>query len=205
MGRFWDAEWDGCRARWDGLMRGRRNGNPLTERVPNSPRDGWDGSKHPQRVIGYVRVSTEDQADNGISLEEQRTRIRAYATAHGLEVVRIAADEGISGKTIRSRPGLLSALEELSDAEADGLVVCKLDRLSRTTTDLLGLVEQANRGSNWIVAATDCPAENSELLPEGSVAVEVTTWPTLTATGKLAEKLTLPLPSVVTGVEPRNV
>lgn len=96
-------------------------------------------------VVGYVRVSTDDQATNGISLAEQRRRIRAYATAHGLKVVRIASDEGVSGKTIRSRPGLLGALEDLADAEATGLVVCKLDRLSRTTTDLLGLVDQANR------------------------------------------------------------
>jgi DNA invertase Pin-like site-specific DNA recombinase len=92
-----------------------------------------------------VRVSTDDQASNGISLEEQRGRIRAYAKAHGLRVVRVASDDGVSGKTIKGRPGLLRALEDLSDAEVDGLVVCKLDRLSRTTTDILGLVEQASR------------------------------------------------------------
>ena len=98
-----------------------------------------------ERVIGYVRVSTEDQAENGISLEEQRSRIRAYAAAHGLRVVRVASDNGVSGKTTSNRSGLLSALESLSDGDAVGLVVCKLDRLSRTTTDLLGLVEKANR------------------------------------------------------------
>jgi hypothetical protein len=57
----------------------------------------------------------------------------------------VASDDGVSSKTIKGRPGLLRALEDLSDAEADGLVVCKLDRLSRTTTDILGSVEQANR------------------------------------------------------------
>jgi DNA invertase Pin-like site-specific DNA recombinase len=92
-----------------------------------------------------VRVSTESQAENGISLKEQRSRIKAYAAAHGLHVVRIASDNGVSGKTTSNRPGLLSALEDLDDAEAAGLVVCKLDRLSRTTTDILGLVERANR------------------------------------------------------------
>ena len=96
-------------------------------------------------VIGYVRVSTEDQAENGISLAEQRTRIKAYCAAHGLELARIASDNGRSGKATANRPGLLRALEELDDAEAEGLVVCKLDRLSRTTTDILGLVERANR------------------------------------------------------------
>ena len=83
-----------------------------------------------------------------------RHRIKAYADAHGLEVVRIESDEGLSGKTIRGRPGLLRALETLSDAEADGLVVCKLDRLSRTTTDLLGLVGQANQ-DGWQLHCID--------------------------------------------------
>ena len=64
--------------------------------------------------------------------------------------MRIASDEGVSGKSIRGRPGLLSALQDLSDAEADGLVVCKLDRLSRTTTDLLGLIDRASQ-DGWQV------------------------------------------------------
>ncbi len=60
-------------------------------------------------------------------------------------MARIASDKGKSGKTISKRPGLRGALQDLDDAEAGGLVVCKLDRLSRTTMDLLGLVERANR------------------------------------------------------------
>jgi DNA invertase Pin-like site-specific DNA recombinase len=99
-------------------------------------------------------VSTDDQAEHGVSMDEQCSRIKAYATAHGLQVVRIASDKGISGKTIKGRPGLLGALEDLSDAEAGGLVVCKLDRLSRTTTDILGLVEQANR-DGWQLHSID--------------------------------------------------
>ena len=97
-------------------------------------------------VVGYVRVSTEDQAENGISLAEQRHRIRAYCDAHGLQLARIAADNGRSGKTMSNRPGLLSALQALQERACGGLVVCKLDRLSRTTTDILGLVERANKG-----------------------------------------------------------
>ncbi len=120
------------------MRRNKRNGGPS-----GSP--SASATVPLQTVIGYVRVSTDDQVENGISLEEQRSRIRAYAVAHGLEVARIASDEGVSGKSLRGRAGLLGALEDLSDAEADGLVVCKLDRLSRTTMDLLGLVERANR------------------------------------------------------------
>lgn len=92
-----------------------------------------------------VRVSTEDQAANGISIAEQRSRIAAHCTAHGLEFVRIASDNGKSGKATAHRPGLRGAIENLDDGEAEGLVVCKLDRLSRTTMDILGMVERANR------------------------------------------------------------
>ena len=97
------------------------------------------------RIVGYVRVSTEHQAENGISLAEQEHRIRAYADAHGLHVVRVEADNGISGKAMPNRAGLQRALKALRLREAVGLVVCKLDRLSRTTTDILGLVDRSNR------------------------------------------------------------
>jgi hypothetical protein len=62
----------------------------------------------PQRVrlsFGYVRVSTEDQADNGISLEEQRSRIKAYATAHGLELVRIRRTRARAARRYRDAEG----------------------------------------------------------------------------------------------------
>ncbi len=89
------------------------DGRHTTPRLPYTQNgDGWDGKDDDSRlVIGYVRVSTEDQADNGISLEDQKTRIKAYATAHGLELVRIASDKGVSGKTISRRRGLRGALQ----------------------------------------------------------------------------------------------
>ncbi len=96
-------------------------------------------------VLGYVRVSTEDQAREGVSLDEQRRRIHAYVEAHGLTLGGIESDEGISGKTLRARPGLLRALDAVETGTAAGIVVVKLDRLSRTTTDILSLVAQANR------------------------------------------------------------
>ena len=73
--------------------------------------------------------------------------------AHGLLLVRIASDDGISGKATRNRPGLLKALEDRLDGEAEGLVVCKLDRLSRTSADRLGLVERANRDGDLLRTA----------------------------------------------------
>jgi len=99
----------------------------------------------PARVIGYVRVSTEEQAQDGVSLDAQRHRLKAYADAHGLDLVGIEADEGISAKRTSNRPALQSALVRLRRKEADGLAVVKLDRLSRTTRDVLDLVATSER------------------------------------------------------------
>ncbi len=51
----------------------------------------------PETAIGYIRVSTSDQVDNGVSLKAQRERISAYALAQGLKLVEIVAEEGVSG------------------------------------------------------------------------------------------------------------
>ncbi len=96
-------------------------------------------------VIAYCRVSTTEQAEAGISLETQRRRLLAYAEAHGLHVLRVEEDAGISAKRTSNRPALQRALQALRKGSADGLVVVKLDRLSRTTRDVLDLVERAER------------------------------------------------------------
>ncbi len=98
-----------------------------------------------QAVIGYARVSTEDQAGNGVSLDAQRHRIEAYCTAHGLTLAGVEQDAGISAKATTNRPGLQRALLALRRGDADGLVAVKLDRLSRTTSDILDLVSRAEK------------------------------------------------------------
>jgi len=98
------------------------------------------------RVFGYLRVSSREQAEHGVSLADQEHRIRGYCDAHSLELVAVAADEGISGKATGNRPGLQRALKALRRHEAGGLVVCKLDRLSRSVRDALELVALSERG-----------------------------------------------------------
>jgi site-specific DNA recombinase len=97
------------------------------------------------RVVGYIRVSSTDQAEHGVSLADQEHRIRAYCVAHGLELVAVAADEGISGKATANRPGLQRALTALRRRKAGALVVVKLDRLSRSLRDALDLVASSER------------------------------------------------------------
>ncbi len=96
-------------------------------------------------VVGYVRVSTEDQVEGGISLDAQRHRVSAYCAAHGLKLAGVFADEGISASKTANRPGLQGALAALRRREVAGLVAVKLDRLSRTTRDVLDLVAAAER------------------------------------------------------------
>jgi len=93
------------------------------------------------RVIGYVRVSTVHQADGGVSLDAQQRKLELYAELHDLELVGIEIDAGASAKTLR-RPALQRALAKLNAGEADGLLVAKLDRLTRSVCDLGTLVER---------------------------------------------------------------
>lgn len=98
------------------------------------------------RLIGYCRVSTEEQREEGVSLGAQRERLSAYALAHGFEIVQIAEDGGVSGKIAPDeRPSLGAALERIRRGEADGLVALKLDRISRSVRDVLALADDAQR------------------------------------------------------------
>ncbi len=106
--------------------------------MPHSAQGPDAGSKN--RVIGYIRVSTDQQASEGVSLEAQREKIRAYCTALDLELVEICSDNGYSAKTIE-RPGLGDALAQLRAGKADILLVAKLDRLTRSVKDLGQLVD----------------------------------------------------------------
>lgn len=92
-------------------------------------------------AIGYIRVSTYEQVQDGVSLDAQRDRLRAYCKGIGVKLIDIYADEGISGGTME-RPGLQRALRALTRGRADTLVVTKLDRLTRSVKDLCMLVEE---------------------------------------------------------------
>jgi site-specific DNA recombinase len=98
------------------------------------------------RAIGYIRVSTGQQVDSGLSLEHQEDRIRAYAEAHGLELVSIVRDEAVSGgKPMSERDGGKAVLAALDAGEAHHVVALKLDRLFRSTVDALNTSDAWNR------------------------------------------------------------
>jgi len=93
-----------------------------------------------QKAIGYVRVSTEDQASKGISLDAQKAKIQGYADLYDFELVDIKTDAGISGKTL-NRPAIQEVLSLCRAGDVDAVIVFKLDRLSRRTADILSLAD----------------------------------------------------------------
>ncbi len=93
------------------------------------------------KAVGYIRVSTEEQAREGISLEVQEDKVKKYADLHNLDLVEVIRDEGKSGKDL-NREGIQKVISLCKDRSVDHLVVYKMDRLTRRTLDLLTLVEE---------------------------------------------------------------
>lgn len=87
-------------------------------------------------AVGYVRVSTDMQANDGLSLDAQRHAIQAYCSAHGLRLFRIYQDVDSGGKA--NRIGLTEALSVKSDV----VIVLKFDRLSRSIKHFCEMYEQ---------------------------------------------------------------
>lgn len=95
-------------------------------------------------TLAYCRVSTEEQAQEGFSIEGQADKLRAYATLHDLGEVTVITDPGISGKDML-RPGLQQLLAAVEAGHASHVVVWKLDRLSRSLRDLMELRDSFER------------------------------------------------------------
>ena len=91
------------------------------------------------KAIGYIRVSTSGQVEDGVSLDAQEAKVKAWADLNNADEVVIFRDEGISGKRADNRPGLQSALDAVNTGDA--LIVYSLSRLSRSTKDTIALSE----------------------------------------------------------------
>ena len=87
------------------------------------------------KAVGYVRVSTVGQVEDGCSLILQRDKIDAYAKLNDLELVDTVEDAGLSGKTLRNRPGIQRVLEMVAKREVEAVVIYKLDRLARNARE----------------------------------------------------------------------
>ena len=104
------------------------------------------------KAIGYIRVSTQQQAEEGVSLEAQRAKIEAWCVINDYELTNVYCDSGISG-TKSDRPELLAALEHTTKDTA--LICYSLSRLTRSTKDMLQLSEELNRKGANLVSLTE--------------------------------------------------
>jgi DNA invertase Pin-like site-specific DNA recombinase len=97
-------------------------------------------------AVLYIRVSTNEQARHGVSLEAQEARLRAYCEMRGLTVIDVIRDEGVSAfKHLDTRPGGARLLGHIASGSASHVVALKLDRIFRNAADALAMTESWDR------------------------------------------------------------
>jgi site-specific DNA recombinase len=106
------------------------------------------------QAIGYARVSTDKQAERGVSLEAQNEKIRAMALVHDAEILDIIVDGGESAKSL-NRPGMQRLLSLVDAGEVKTVIVAKLDRLTRSVKDLCELLERFERRGVALVSVAE--------------------------------------------------
>jgi DNA invertase Pin-like site-specific DNA recombinase len=106
-----------------------------------------------KKAYGYIRVSTEGQAADGVSMEAQEAKVKAWADLNGFPEVVIFRDAGISGKRADNRAGLQDALSVIEDGDA--LVVYSLSRMSRSTKDTIEIAEALEKKGADLVSISE--------------------------------------------------
>ena len=106
-----------------------------------------------RKAIGYIRVSTEQQVDEGVSLEAQKAKIVAWCKANDYDLANVFMDAGISGKSMDKRTGLADALKAVKKDMV--LVVYSLSRLARSTQDTLSIADGINKAGADLVSLTE--------------------------------------------------
>ena len=105
------------------------------------------------KAIGYIRVSTQGQVEDGVSLDAQEAKVRSWANLNNVSEVVIFRDEGISGKRSDNRPGLDSALKTVG--KGDALICYSLSRLSRSTRDTLLIADSLTKKEADLVSLSE--------------------------------------------------
>lgn len=121
------------------------------------------------KVVGYVRVSTSEQADSGAGLAAQRAAIESDCARRGWELVAILEDGGFSAKSL-VRPALQQALAMLKAGHAGVLMVSKVDRLSRSVLDFCTVLATAER-QRWALVALDLAIDTTT--PAGQLMANI--------------------------------
>lgn len=139
------------------------------ERGSGTPEAAAERSGPAVRVVGYVRVSTEEQSLSGAGLLAQRAAIEAEVERRGWDLIDIVQDAGFSGRDLR-RPGIGSVLDVLRAKQASALMVAKLDRLSRSMLDFAALMDRSSK-EGWALVALDLGVDTTT--PAGEALANV--------------------------------
>src|SRR5262249_2328913 len=109
-----------------------------------------------KQAIGYIRVSSEEQADSGLGMEAQKQRILEYCRMKGMELVDIFEDAGVSGgKPLSSRPAGARLLATARKSKGCVIVAAKLDRLFRSVADAAVTIADFDRKGLELVAIAE--------------------------------------------------
>jgi len=106
-----------------------------------------------KQAIGYCRVSTEEQATEGVSLGAQKKQIETWCKTNGYDLAEVYIDAGLSGRKMRKREGLQKALKAIGKDTA--LVAYSISRLARSLPDMLSICEQIDRKGGDLVSLTE--------------------------------------------------
>ncbi|MGK7251001.1 recombinase family protein [Acinetobacter oleivorans] len=106
-----------------------------------------------KKAIGYVRVSTDKQAEEGISIDAQIAKIQAWASLNDYELIHVYSDEGISGASLNKREGMLQALNRVKKGMA--FICYSLSRISRDTIDTIQISRQIEKAGADLVSLSE--------------------------------------------------
>jgi DNA invertase Pin-like site-specific DNA recombinase len=106
------------------------------------------------KAVGYVRVSTDKQADGGVSLDAQTDKIRAMAVVQGADLLDVIVDAGESAKSL-DRPGIQRLLTLVDARRVDAVVIAKLDRVTRSVKDLAELLDRFTRRNVALISVAE--------------------------------------------------
>jgi len=126
-----------------------------------------------QKLIGYVRVSTDKQIESAAGIDAQISYIKLEAERRGLELEIVSEGEGASGKSMGRRSALNDAMNRLDKGEASALIVSKLDRLTRSVADFLTILERSKKG-RWSLVIGDLAIDTSSPMGEAMATISAT-------------------------------
>ncbi|GAB3051657.1 recombinase family protein [Virgibacillus ainsalahensis] len=100
----------------------------------------------------YARVSTEEQATEGYSIQAQIEEVEAYAKKNNMEIVTRYVDEGVSAKNISGRPEMKRLLKDMKNNKFNTVIVYKIDRISRKSKDALEIAERCEQANISLIS-----------------------------------------------------